>query len=194
MPQDATDVFVIGGGPAGLAVAIAARQRGLKVMVADGAVPPIDKACGEGLLPDSLAALRRLGIQLPHSEAYAFSGIRFLNSRLSAEAPFPYRQCGVSIRRTVLHRIMTERADQLGAHLLLGTPVSGISERAVQLADRTIHTRWIVGADGANSRVRRWAGIEAGARPRLRYAFRRHYRVAPNGRYSRHHDESVTPT
>ena len=179
MPQDATDVFVIGGGPAGLAVAIASRQRGLSVTVADGARPPIDKACGEGLLPDSLAALARLGIQLPLSEAYAFSGIRFLTSRLSAEAPFPWQRCGVSIRRTVLHRIMTERAEQLGVQLLWGCPVSGIEGNAVQLADRGIRARWIVGADGTNSRVRRWAGLEAVRHPRLRFAFRRHYRRAP---------------
>ena len=57
---NSTDVFVIGGGPAGLAAAIAARQRGFDVLVADGAEPPIDKACGEGLLPDGLAALERL--------------------------------------------------------------------------------------------------------------------------------------
>jgi menaquinone-9 beta-reductase len=43
----ATDVFVIGGGPAGLAAAIAARAKGLRVTVADGGVPPIDKPCGE---------------------------------------------------------------------------------------------------------------------------------------------------
>lgn len=179
MPQDATDVFVIGGGPAGLAVAIAARQRGLSVTVADGAQPPIDKACGEGLLPNSLTALSRLGIQIPGAEAYPFSGIRFLNSRLSAEAPFPLRRCGVSIRRTVLHRVMTERAGQMGTRLWWRTPVTGISANAVHLADRTIHTRWIVGADGANSRVRRWAGLEAARGPRLRYAFRQHYRTAP---------------
>ena len=35
--SNATDVFVIGGGPAGLAAAIAARQQGLRVLVADGA-------------------------------------------------------------------------------------------------------------------------------------------------------------
>ena len=52
-----TDVFVIGGGPAGLAAAITARQRGFRVVVADGAQPPVDKACGEGFLPDGLEAL-----------------------------------------------------------------------------------------------------------------------------------------
>jgi len=39
----APDVVVVGGGPVGLAAAIAARQRGLDVLVADRARPPIDK-------------------------------------------------------------------------------------------------------------------------------------------------------
>ena len=54
-----TDVFILGGGPAGLAAAIAARQTGLRVTVADARCPPIDKVCGEGLMPDSLAAAAR---------------------------------------------------------------------------------------------------------------------------------------
>jgi NADPH-dependent 2,4-dienoyl-CoA reductase/sulfur reductase-like enzyme len=60
-----TDVFVIGGGPAGLAVAIAARQKGLQAIVADGAAPPIEKPCGEGMMPETLAALRDLGVEIP---------------------------------------------------------------------------------------------------------------------------------
>ena len=61
---NSTDVFVIGGGPAGLAAAIAARQQGFRVIVADGAQMPIDKPCGEGLMPDGVAALQELGICL----------------------------------------------------------------------------------------------------------------------------------
>jgi len=45
---NSTDIFIIGGGPAGLAAAIAARQRGFRVVVADGAQMPINKPCGEG--------------------------------------------------------------------------------------------------------------------------------------------------
>ncbi len=177
--MNSTDVFVIGGGPAGLAMAIAARQRGLRVMVADGMRPPIDKACGEGLMPDGLAALERLGLQLPFSEAHPFRGIRFLSRHLKADALFPNGDRGLAARRTVLHRIMSERAAQVGAELLWGAPVNGITEDAVRVGSEVIAARWIIGADGSNSRVRRWAGLDAGYRPRLRFAFRRHYRVAP---------------
>ena len=177
--MDSTNVFVIGGGPAGLAAAIAARQRGLRVTVADGAQPPIDKACGEGLLPDGLEALERLGVRVPFVDAHTFRGIRFVGADLSADAPFPGGGCGLAVRRTVLHRVLMERASEVGAELLWRTPVTGISSADVHLGSRAVRARWIVGADGANSRVRRWAGLSAGSRPRLRYAFRRHFRIAP---------------
>ncbi len=176
---DGTDVFVIGGGPAGLAAAIMARQRGFRVVVADGAQPPIDKACGEGFLPDGLESLERLGIHVPASESRAFCGIRFLTSSLSAQALFPGGGSGLAVRRTVLHGIMIERAAQLGASLLWRTAVTGISADGVHIGQHFVRTRWIVGADGMNSRVRRWASLESGPKPRLRYAFRQHFRVAP---------------
>ena len=176
---NSTDVFVIGGGPAGLAAAIAARQQGLRVVVADGATPPIDKACGEALMPDSITALERLGVSVPAADACHLRGVRFLNSKLSAEAVFPCGGSGLSVRRTTLHRIMSERAAALGVDLLWQTAVTGISSREVHLGKRSIRARWIVGADGANSRARRWAKLEAHSRTNLRYAFRRHYRIAP---------------
>ena len=73
-----TDVFVAGGGPAGLAVAIAAAQRGMTVTVADSSRPPIDKACGEGIMPDGLAALRRSwsGSEWIHRSSLSGSSIR----------------------------------------------------------------------------------------------------------------------
>ena len=177
--HDSTDVFVIGGGPAGLAAAIAARQRGFQVIVADGAKPPIDKACGEALMPDAIAALEKLGVVVPATDAYLLNGVRFLSSGLSAEAVFPSGRVGVSVRRTVLHRVMIERAAALGVGLLWQTVVTGISAEGVQLGERTVRAPWIVGADGTNSRVRRWANLTAHSRTGRRYAFRRHYRIQP---------------
>ena len=176
--RDSTDVFVIGGGPAGLAAAIAARQRGFDVMVADGAQPPIDKTCGEGLMPDGIPALEQLGINFRPEDCHPFYGVRFFAAGLAADAPFPSR-CGLGVRRTNLHRLMSERAAGLGIELLWGTAVTGISADRVRLGETLVRTKWIIGADGANSRVRRWADLEDGTRNDARFAFRKHYRIAP---------------
>ena len=84
-----TDVFVVGGGPAGLAAAIALRDRGFHVIVADSARPPIDKTCGEGLMPDALEALARLGVELNPRRSFQFRGIRFLGEGSSVDASSP---------------------------------------------------------------------------------------------------------
>ncbi len=173
-----TDIFVIGGGPAGLATAIAARERGLDVVVADGAQPPIDKPCGEGLMPDGRAALEKLGISIPAEIAHPFRGIRFVSSGLSVNANFP-NGVGQGIRRTVLHSIMVARAEATGVSLLWHTPVTGLHPEGVLLGEQIVRSRWVVGADGGHSLVRQWAGLDRYRYDRSRFAFRRHYRVSP---------------
>jgi flavin-dependent dehydrogenase len=173
-----TDIFVVGGGPAGLAVAIAARRRGFDVTVADRAVPPIDKACGEGLMPDGLRAARSLGIDLENVPSRRFPGIRFCDGDRSAEACFPAGH-GLGMRRTALHSYMVEVAEGAGVRLAWGATVSGISGETVSAAGRVIRARWIVGADGSHSRVRRWAGLDASRYAGCRYGFRAHYRMEP---------------
>lgn len=179
MLLNSTDVFVIGGGPAGLAAAIAARQQGFRVTVADGMQMPIDKPCGEGLMPDGLAALEKLGISVKAEHSFPFHGIRFLSAGLAVDAAFPNGAAGRGVRRTVLHRLIAERASSLGIDFLWKTPVTGISADGVHLGSRKINARWIIGADGGNSRVRRWADLDALRKRDCRYAFRQHYRVAP---------------
>ena len=176
---NSTDVFVIGGGPAGLAAAIAARQQGFRVVVADGARAPIDKPCGEGLMPDGLAALEKLGISVGAENGYPVSGIRFLSAGLGVDASFPNGAFGVGVRRPVLHRLIAEHAAGVGIDFLWETPVTGISRDGVLLPDRKISARWIIGADGSNSRVRRWTQLDAIRKRDCRYAFRQHFRVAP---------------
>ena len=70
------EVVIVGGGPVGLATAIGLRTEGFDVLVVDRARPPIDKACGEGLMPDGVEELRRLGIRLAEIEHEPLRGIR----------------------------------------------------------------------------------------------------------------------
>ena len=177
-PAHSTDVFVVGGGPAGLAAAIAARNRGFDVTLADRAHPPIDKACGEGIMPDGVAAARALGISLEGGSARPFRGVRFCDREQSAEAAFP-RGTGYGIRRTLLYQLMVERAAAAGVRMAWGASVGAIEPGGVRLSGKLARARWIIGADGGNSQVRRWAGLEASAFHSRRYGFRRHYRVAP---------------
>jgi menaquinone-9 beta-reductase len=176
--NDKPDVFVIGGGPAGLAAAIAARQRGMSVIVADGTEPPIDKACGEGLMPETLVALRELGVEIRPAAGYPFQGIRFLQNDEKVSGDFPQGP-GLGIRRTILHQWLISRAEACGVRMLWRTPITGISPAGVHLSRQVVPTRWIVGADGSGSRVRGWSGLNCAIREKQRYAMRRHYGVAP---------------
>ncbi len=171
-----TDVLVIGGGPAGLAAAIAARMKGFDVTVADGAKPPIDKTCGEGLMPSTMAALRELGVTICPGDGQVFRGIRFIDGVTSAETSFSGASA-VGVRRTVLHQKMVKRAQECGITLLWNTPVAGLSNDGAILGGTVVKARWIIGADGIHSRVRYWIGLGANARHEVRFAQRRHYRV-----------------
>ena len=117
-------MLIVGGGPAGLAAAIAARAKGLRVTLVDSRTPPIDKACGEGLLPEGLAALRNLGVDLDRAAPVPFAGIRFSDDRSTASARFP-RGSALGIRRTILHRLLVDHADAAGVAFVWGARISG---------------------------------------------------------------------
>ena len=186
MQNAKTDVFVVGGGPAGLVAAMAARKKGFTVMLADGAEPPIDKPCGEGLMPETLAALRELDIAPDSGEGHEFRGIQFIQKgkRFAADFPEGY---GMGLRRPILHAMLVAKAEKSGVRLLWKTPVSGITPEGVQLKSGLVPARWIVGADGGGSRVRRWSGLDELAQRTQRFATRRHYRVQPWSEYMEIH-------
>ncbi len=172
------DIVIAGGGPAGLATAIRARLAGLDVVVLDPGAPPIDKACGEGLMPDGAEVLSGLGVDLDRIEKRAFCGIRYVDGDLVAEGRFPGAP-GLGIRRTVLHDALSRRADELGADLRWGSRVAGLADRGFATDGGVVTGRWLVGADGRTSRVRKWAGLDGRRARRRRIGLRRHYEIEP---------------
>jgi len=123
------DLVVVGGGPAGLATATLACRAGLTVTVVDRhPEPPVDKACGEGLMPDGVEALERLGVAVADLGGAPFAGIRYVDGETVAEGRFPGRP-GLGVRRTRLHALLVERAAAAGAELRWGTAVTGLGRR-----------------------------------------------------------------
>ena len=108
------DVLVVGGGPVGLATAIRCALAGLSVTVAEPRGAPIDKACGEGVMPAAVRRLAALGVR---PDGHPLRGIRYVDERHQADARFT-RGDGLGVRRTVLHAALAERAAALGIPVL----------------------------------------------------------------------------
>ena len=157
-------VIVVGAGPAGIVTAIAAQKYGLRATVLDARTPPIDKPCGEGILPQGVAALRALGISLPPESAFPYRGIQFVDEKSSARANFA-DATGLSVRRVKLHQFLVSHAIEAGVEFRWGARVTQIDKDAVKTAQERFPFDWLVGADGQNSFVRKWAVALAGVLP-----------------------------
>lgn len=193
-----TDVFVVGGGPAGLAAAIAARLRGFRVTLIDPRTPPLDKPCGEGLLPEGVAAFRELGVDPASAVGHSFLGLEFLDAGSNARATFTNGQAW-GMRRTLLHSALTDRAAQLGVQLRWGTRIESWTSTEVRAGCERITFRWLIAADGQDSAIRKGLGIGWKHLTRPRFGFRRHYRVAPwtefvEVHWAKHSQIVVNPT
>ena len=88
-------------------------------------------------------------------------------------------QVGYGIPRTVLHRWLVDRAADCGVALHWGRRITGLSADGLLVEGRVVASRWLICADGQNSKLRKLAGLEPATPPHFRFGFRRHYRVAP---------------
>jgi flavin-dependent dehydrogenase len=168
------DVLVVGGGPAGLATAINCAQAGLSVNVAEPRTGPIDKACGEGLMPSAVTRLAAIGVR---PDGHPLRGIRYLDSRHRADAPFR-RGPGLGVRRTTLHAGLAARAAEL-AIPVLPVRVAGFTQHNSGVTAAGIEARYLVAADGLHSAIRRACALDPTPARHPRFGLRRHYRLAP---------------
>ena len=168
------DLIVAGGGPVGLATALYAAQAGLDVVVREPRGAPVDKACGEGLMPGAVADLTRLGIPLTGID---LAGIRYCDPHRFVDAPFRAGP-GRGVRRTTLHSALAEAAVAAGV-VIEPDPVREVEQRADRVLVDGQAARHLVAADGLHSPVRRMLGLEAPRRGQRRFGLRRHLALAP---------------
>lgn len=168
------DVLVAGGGPAGLATAIHAASAGMEVVVVEPRPTPVDKACGEGLMPTGATVLRSMGVRV---DGRPLRGIRYLDGRHEAQAAFR-DGAGLGMRRTALHAALALRAAELGVEVVPGR-IDGLRQRHDGVEAAGLRARWLVAADGLHSPLRALLGLELPSRGPSRYGLRRHYPIAP---------------
>lgn len=168
------DLLIAGGGPAGLATALYAAKAGVEAVVVERRAGPIDKACGEGMMPHAVAHLERLGVDPP---GRPLGGIRYVSGARCAEATFGAGK-GRGVRRTVLHRALLDAAAAAGIRIVEGR-VGDVVQDEDSVRASGLRARYLVAADGLHSPIRRELGLARAASGPRRTGIRRHYAVPP---------------
>lgn len=162
----ACDVLVVGAGPAGSACAQHLARSGLSVLMADQHAFPRDKTCGDGLIPDAHAALRRLGVlDEVMSKAQAVQHVSCIAPR-GGRVDVP-GTLAVLPRRELDH-ILLRAAQAAGAVLLPPARFEAPLEEGGQVigarlkmagALHEVRARWLVLATGAAQQAMLAAGL-----------------------------------
>jgi menaquinone-9 beta-reductase len=120
-----TDALVIGGGPAGAAIAIRLAKARREVLLLERSTGPVDKVCGEFLSEEAAACLASLGLDLPALGAVAIDTVRLCMGDRVTACPLPFR--AISLSRRVLDEALLDRAAATGVRIQRGTRVNGLS-------------------------------------------------------------------
>lgn len=168
------DVLVVGGGPAGMATALHATRAGLHTIVLEPREAPIDKACGEGLMPAAVRALQRMDVTV---DGMPIRGIRYGAASVHADTDFSHG-LGLGVRRTELHARLHDACLREGVEFR-PTRVQDVEQDADGVRAGGLSARYLVGADGLHSLVRRHVDPQAHPGRRRRWGIRAHFAVAP---------------
>ena len=164
------DLVIVGCGPVGAMAALRARQHGLSVVVVDRAteVYPLPRAIGMDdeiqRLFDTAGLLDGLrecstpmgGAEFLDRHGERVVGIELPDGFVGSHGHPPV----VAFDQPSLERLLRRAALDAGAELRLGVEVTAIDGGTVTLAEGdTIVGRWVLGADGARSTVRKLLDI-----------------------------------
>lgn len=173
------DVVIAGAGPAGSATALRLARAGLRVVAADRAEFPRDKACSEYMSPEGVRHLAALGVleQVEHAGGQPIRGTTVyapkgssLTGLFARAGHHPFRATGLSVSRRILDQALVDAARAAGAEVLErstvqavlreGSGITGLLVRDRDGATRELRGRLCIGADGLRSLVARALGTQ----------------------------------
>jgi len=132
------------------------------------------------LMPDTLSAAEKLGVQLSGGDGVRFLGIRFNDGESASCVAARFANgFGLGMRRTELHSRLIRRAVDAGVELLWGAQVKLEREGGLSCDGRPVRCQYVIGADGEGSAVRKWATLDEMRYERARFGSRQHFRMEP---------------
>jgi len=167
------EVLVVGGGPSGAAAAYWLAEAGHDVLLVEKKQYPREKTCGDGLTPRAVKQLNDMGLAQALEKHHRFGGLRSLAFGHTVELQWPshpeFPDYGYVVTRHDLDQLVAENAAKSGATLwqsaeaLAPITESGLVRGAVIKrkdtgATEEVRARYVVVADGSNSRFGRSIG------------------------------------
>jgi geranylgeranyl reductase family protein len=173
------DALVVGGGPAGAATGYWLARAGHRVLVVEKKRFPREKTCGDGLTPRAVRQLEDMGLGPELSGSLRYGGLRSIAHGVTLELEWPshpdFPDYGYVIRRRDLDRMVADAAAGAGAEvwtgaeavaplvedgLVVGAAVrrGGVDAGLDGGVEQAVRARYVVVADGANSRFGRALG------------------------------------
>ena len=167
-----TDVLIVGGGPAGAAAGYWLARHGHQATIVERKSFPREKTCGDGLTPRAVHQLDQMGLSESLTAFHQYQGLRATGMGRELELSWPshpvYPSHGYVVRRRDLDTMVARNAVAAGATLLEGHEaveplldrgfVRGAVVRRKDGTELSINARYVVVADGANSRFGRALG------------------------------------
>ena len=157
MPMDESyDIIIVGAGPAGSSAALAAAQRGAKVLLLDQRQRiGVPVQCAE-FVP------RAISRAVPFSSTSVVQTIETMTTHLPDQSTYEMKSPGYMLDRSIFDKELAASAVQQGAHLSVQTRVTGLTPDGVVVQQgegkRFIRSKVVIGADGVRSSVAQWVG------------------------------------